>query len=443
MDSQSNFDNDVCIIGLGYVGLTLAVTMAKMGFNVNGVEIRDEVLNLINNEQAHFHEPGLQSSLKNVIRSKKLRVSKYIENTKCSVYIITVGTPLNKNGYSRMDVITNVVSDLSKFLKDDDLVILRSTVKIGVTRGVVLPILEKTNKKFSLAFCPERTLEGKALLELRTLPQIVGGLDENSSFRCSQIFSRLTPTIVKVSSIETAEMIKLTDNAQRDVLFAYSNEIARACEEVGINAVEVINSGKFGYPRTNLALPGPVGGPCLEKDSHILCESMKHIKLEITKSARMINERQPLEVACRIKNIFLNNQNKEINKNIKIVILGLAFKGIPETDDLRGTMATPIANSLKKQFEVLNIYGFDPVVKIKDIEEIDFIPISNIEKAFDKTDIIVFQNNHIFFQKLDLEKYVMLMNKNSLVYDFWNIFNKNELQLGKGVKYVSLGDASQ
>lgn len=442
MDNQYKLDNDVCIIGLGYVGLTLAVTMAKMGFNVNGVEIRDEVINSIKNEQAHFHEPGLHNTLRNVIRSKKLRVSKKIEKNKCTVYIITVGTPLNKDGVSRMDMITNVVSDVAKVLKDGDLVILRSTVKIGVTRSVVLPILKKTNKKFSLAFCPERTLEGKALLELRTLPQIVGGFDEKSSFRCSQIFSRLTPTIVKVSSIETAEMIKLTDNAQRDVLFAYANEISRACEEVGINAVEVINSGKFGYPRTNLALPGPVGGPCLEKDSHILCESMKSINLEITKSARLINERQPIEVASRIKNIF-KKQNKKFKKDIKIVILGLAFKGFPETDDLRGTMAIPIANSLKNQFDVVKIYGFDPVVKKNNIEEINLIPISTIEKAFEKTDIIVIQNNHSYFQKLDLEKYVKLMNTNALVYDFWNLFNKKELQLDKGVKYVSLGDASK
>jgi nucleotide sugar dehydrogenase len=413
--------------------------MAKMGFNVNGVEIRDEVINSIKNEQAHFHEPGLHNTLKTVLRSNKLRVTKKIAKSKCTVYIITVGTPLNKDGISRMDMITSVVNDVAKVLKDNDLVILRSTVKIGVTRNVVLPILKKTKKNFSLAFCPERTLEGKALSELKTLPQIVGGLDEKSSFRCSQIFSRLTPTIVKVSSIETAEMIKLTDNAQRDVLFAYANEISRACEQVGINAVEVINSGKFGYPRTNLALPGPVGGPCLEKDSHILCESINTIELEITKSARLINERQPIEVAARIKKIYTSRKHEKFPR---IVILGLAFKGYPETDDLRGTMAIPIANALKKEFNVEKIYGFDPVVNKINIENINLVPITDINKAFTKTDIVVIQNNHSYFQKLDIEKYVNLMSPNAIVYDFWNLFNKKELQLENNVKYVSLGDAS-
>ena len=144
---------------------------------------------------------------------------------------------------------------------------MRSTVKIGTTRNLVHPVLEASGKRFDLAFCPERTVEGQALEELRWLPQIVGGETLDVTVRAGQLFQFLTPTVVRVSSVETAEMVKLVDNSQRDVHFAYSNEVARVCDVIGISAAEVIQAGKRGYPRTNLPMPGPVGGPCLEKDS--------------------------------------------------------------------------------------------------------------------------------------------------------------------------------
>ena len=231
-------DQQVCVIGLGYVGLTLAVVMADVGFQVLGVEIRDEVCNALASGMPHFNEPGLEQRLQRVIRSGHFKFAKRIPfDVGSSVYIITVGTPLSADGKARMDMVQNVAREVALHLREGDLVIMRSTMKLGTTRSVVMPLLEAAGKQFDLAFCPERTLEGKALTELRQLPQIVGGSNA-ATVRASQLFSYLTPTVIRVSDLETAEMIKLIDNTHRDVAFAFANEVARACDAVGVSAAE-------------------------------------------------------------------------------------------------------------------------------------------------------------------------------------------------------------
>ena len=299
-------DGHVCVLGLGYVGLTLAVAMADVGFKVLGVEIRDDVLDLLGKGQPHFHEPGLAEKLRRTVRSGAFRFAKQIPfGWGGSVYIITVGTPVDAECKVRLGMIEAVSREVAAHIKDGDMVIVRSTVKLATTDKVVAPILDQAGVHYDIAFCPERTLEGKALVELHQLPQIVGAKSRAASVRASQLFQFLTPTVVRVSDAETAEMIKLIDNAQRDVQFAYANEVARACDAIGISAAEVIRAGKLGYPRTSLPMPGPVGGPCLEKDPHILAEGLRSrgLEPEITVAARRVNERQPAEAVMYIKSL--------------------------------------------------------------------------------------------------------------------------------------------
>ena len=198
-------DREVCILGLGYVGLTLAVTMADIGFKVVGVEVLDDVVESLSKGVPHFFEPGLESRLKRVIKYGNFLIKKKIpDKWNGSVYIITVGTPLDENKRVRLDMVKNVSSEVASHIKEDDLVIMRSTLRLGTTRNIVLPILKRKCNKFDLAFCPERTLEGKALIELRQLPQIVGGMSGQVSVRVSQLFQLITPTVVRVSDVETA-----------------------------------------------------------------------------------------------------------------------------------------------------------------------------------------------------------------------------------------------
>lgn len=433
-------DNLVCVVGLGYVGLTLATVMADVGFQVLGIEIREEVLNKLACGEPHFHEPGLTEKLRRLVKKELIRFSKHIPvDWHGNVYIITVGTPLNKEKKPRLDMIEHATKEVEEHLKCGDLVIMRSTVKPGTTRQVVMPILARKNVPFDLAFCPERTLEGIALTELRHLPQIVGGSTESAAIRASRIFQYLTQTVIRVSDIETAEMIKLVDNAQRDVMFAYANEIARACDVLGISATEVIESGKLGYERTKLAAPGLVGGPCLEKDSYILAEGlMEHgLEPEITLQARKINERQPSEVISYLANICKKIGN--FPETPKISLLGLAFKGRPETDDLRGTMAKNVLLTLKQFFPAAYYYGYDAIVSEAEIKNFGVAYSPTIELLFRKANIVLILNNHPIFSNMPLEELAFLLAEPAIIYDFWNLFRASNLKLPRHVGYISLG----
>ncbi len=433
-------DQRICIVGLGYVGLTLAVSMAEVGFTVQGVEVRDEVIKKLDCKKAHFYEPGLDNRLSRMIDCDRFLYSKDIpKNFNASVYVITVGTPLSQEKRSRFDIVENATKQVSEYLKNGDLIIMRSTVKLGVTRKIVIPILNNVGCHYDIAFAPERTLEGNALEELRSLPQIIGGDTYKASIRASQLFQFLTPTVVRVSDIETAEMIKLVDNAQRDVMFAYSNEIASACDVIGISAAEVIRAGKLGYPRTNLPLPGPVGGPCLEKDSYILAEGLteKGYKAKITLAARECNESQPKYIAKYLKKLIVNNNFKQ--NNLIISLLGIAFKGKPITDDLRGTMARPILNELRNIFHQSTFRGFDPVVEDKDLIDFGLEPSKNLEDSFKDANIVLILNNHHLFSSMPLSNLSDLMCKNGIIYDCWNMHDGKNLSLPKTINYIALG----
>lgn len=432
-------DKTVCIFGLGFVGLTLATAMADAGFHVIGIEIRDEVLKDLNSGDPHFFEPGLSAHLKRVIKSGHLKVYKEIPKpSPASVYIITVGTPLDAENNINLTSMTNVSNEIAEHLKDGDLVILRSTVKLGTTRNVVKPLLEKAGKKLSLAFCPERTVEGQAMAELRYLPQIVGADNLTTSVRASQLFQFLTPTIVRVSDMETAELIKLIDNTKRDVLFAFSNEVARICDAVGLSAKEVVTSGRFGYSRTNLPFPGPVGGPCLSKDSHILAQSLESygITPAITMASRTVNENQALEVVNFISTFCAHLP--AFPDKPKIAMLGFAFKGRPETDDVRGSTAKPILEAVKDKFPHATYVGYDPVVDRHDIETFGVYPEDDLNAAFKDTNLVIIMNNHPAFEKMSLEDLASEMATPGVIYDFWNLYD-GSLNLPKKIQYLALG----
>jgi len=433
-------DKSVCIMGMGYVGLTLATVMAEVGFDVIGIEIRDDVLEMLDRGEPHFHEPGLAQRLKRLVQRRRIKFSKHIpENCSASVYIITVGTPLDTSGKIRTDMIENVSREVSRTIKKGDMVIMRSTVKLGTTRNVVLPILNESGVTFDLAFCPERTLEGQALAELRRLPQIAGGYTLPSTIRAAQMFQFLTPTVVRVADIETAEVVKMVDNTQRDVHFAFSNEVARICDAVGISAAEVVRAGKLGYARTNLPMPGPVGGPCLEKDPHILAEGLQEygIQPEISLAARRVNERQPEEVIGYLSELLRTWHG--FPETPVISLLGIAFKGRPATDDLRGTMARPILNALQKRFPQSVFRGYDPVVSRKEINNFGLDPCTSLNKALKGAHLALILNNHVVFENMSIEDEASAMSPPGLIYDFWNHFDVRDLSMPEGVAYMALG----
>lgn len=432
-------DTNICIVGLGYVGLTLAVAMAAAGFKVHGVEISDEVLGALDKKRAHFSEKGLNTLLANQIECGSFSYSRSIQPERGSkVYIVTVGTPVGNDKRTKIDGLEAVLHSISDVLNDGDMVILRSTVRIGTTRSIAKPILDASGKDYDLAFCPERTLEGRALQELPSLPQIVGGIDHQSTFRAAQMFSFLTPSVIRVNDCETAETIKLVNNTQRDYLFAFANEVAFICDAVGISVSEVIRAANLGYSRSHLPMPGPVGGPCLEKDPYILAEGLEFLGFtpELSLAARKWNEALPQNIVEQLAKRIASDLSSELHK---IAILGLAFKGRPATDDLRGSMAYPLLDRIKQKFPKSAIWGWDAVAESEALQSFGIQIAPSLETAFDGADLVILQNNHEVFESMDLQRLSSLMQPNAIIYDFWNQHDARNIALANGVSYLGLG----
>jgi len=432
-------DSHICVIGLGYVGLTLAVALADSGFTVHGVERDRRILAMLTKGAAHFSEVGLNNKLAEQIGSGRFTFSETIEfDPHTTVYIVTVGTPVGSNKRTQVEALSTVIEGVNRVLKESDLVILRSTVRVGTTRTIVQPILAQSGRNYDLAFCPERTLEGKAMSELRTLPQIVGGIDDASTFRASQMFSFLTPSVIRVRDVETAEMVKLINNTQRDYIFAFANEVAAMCDVLKISASEVIKAGNIGYPRANLPMPGPVGGPCLEKDPYILAEGFENqrFKPKLALAGRHWNESLPNWTIDAVAKEF-----RRVSKHppAQIAILGLAFKGMPETDDLRGTLALPIIARLQQEFPSAKMIGWDALVPAANIKALGIQPVGELPEAFQGSSIVIIQNNHPVFESMNIVKLAGLMANPGLIYDYWNQHDPWNTKLPDSVFYHGLG----
>lgn len=427
---------EIVVVGLGYVGMTMAAHLLDRGFKVCGVEIRDEVLDKLKSGKSFFHEPGLDSLISRHLNTENFKFGRAIpKNFGKRLFMITVGTPLNDHKDVNLDLIINAAQEVASQLKKGDLVVLRSTVKVGTTDEVVQPILDFTNVEYGLAYCPERTLEGAALKELGYLPQIIGTNNKKIINELLGFFSRLTDSVVVVSNTKTAEIIKLTDNMQRDAIFAVSNHVADICNIHGVRAKEVIHLGNLGYSRNKLFNPGPVGGPCLEKDSYIFSESfaINERKNTLALVARKVNE-NILSNATTFIMTLINSKN--IINVVTITILGMAFKGIPETDDLRGSPSIELIRQIQKISPLTIIRSWDPLVKELSVKGVAHY--GNIDEAITGSDVVILMNNHVALGELDLHNMSKKLNENAIVYDFWDRYDPLQ-NLSNSVKYFAWG----
>jgi UDP-N-acetyl-D-mannosaminuronic acid dehydrogenase len=428
------------IVGLGYVGQTLAVVLADVGFKVYGSEKDEKTLESIKKCESHIKEPGINLLLKKYL-NKNLFVGKPEEviTNDVDAFIIAVTSPVDKKTkLPNLEIVKSAVYEIKDRLKPGQCVFLRSTVPVGTTRNVVKPILEESGLKagedFYLAFTPERTAEGVALKELRMLPQIIGGINDKSVDEAAKIFRRTTPTILCVSSLEAAELIKLLDNSYRDLRFAYANEIGRYCEKIGLNTFEIVNAANQGYPRNNIPVPSPgVGGACLTKDPYILIDCAKKVgeNLDLVSKSRDINEQVTKRMVEELK------KHGQL-KNKKIFVAGFAFKGKPETNDMRDSPTIDLVKYLS--FENALIVGFDTCVEEEKIRSLGVEHVKNIEDGIKDADVAIFMTNHEFFSNLDAKEIFSKMKKDGIVYDGWGIFNKHEIEkMGLVYKGVGIG----
>ncbi|HTY79123.1 MAG TPA: nucleotide sugar dehydrogenase [Candidatus Bathyarchaeia archaeon] len=428
----------ICVVGTGHIGLPLAAVLAEAGFVVTGYDTNDDFISRVNTTGVPgFLEEGLDDLLSRHLHKRLTLTSTPPAGQ--DIYIVTVGTPLEP-GTQRpnLDRIRTAVQRLAAAgFGPNPLIVLRSTVSIGTTRNVVLPELQRHAARFGLAFCPERTIEGKAIPEMRSLPQIIGGLDDESAVRAEALFRLITPSIVRVSSLEAAEMIKLINNTYRDLTFAFANEVALVAEHMGLSAAEMIHAANVDYPRSNVARPGFVGGPCLEKDALILIDSLRKIdfKPRVIEEARKINHALPDHVASRVIQ-ELRGLRRAPARIKKVLITGFAFKGRPATEDVRGSAAIPVMRRL--QSSRIEVWGHDFVTPEKVIADLG-AHACTLEDGFEGADAVIIMNNHPGYQSAGIPALARRLRAPALLFDSWGLFTPEAFRDVRDLHYGTLG----
>lgn len=421
------------VIGLGYVGLTLAIAAADNGVDAYGVEVNRHIKDCLSKNHAHFFEPGLDALIKRHNHETFHCVEQFPEDKKFDAFIITVGTPLLK-GEKRpnFEYIKSALQSIKHVYTGDQLVILRSTVSVGTTRNVVLPFLAqlcgRPEEELLIGMCPERTVEGKAVEELTHLPQIISGSNEAALEIAQKFFRHMTPYVIPVSSLEEAELVKLYCNTYRDMTFALGNVFCMAAQTFGVDGLSVIQHANQGYARSNIALPGFVAGPCLEKDAYILINNMPACdSKDFIMSGRKFNE--------SLEDIVVRWVEKRIGapeKGKAVALSGMAFKGQPETSDLRGSSSVYIAEKLKDRGYCLHLHDF--VALPEELEALNLGQVfTDIYEASRDASLLMVLNNHKQYFNLQEREELLHSKGGFAILDAWgvcsNLYNHSDIEV--------------
>jgi UDP-N-acetyl-D-mannosaminuronic acid dehydrogenase len=418
------------VIGMGYVGLTMTAAMARKGYEVYGVEVQPAILDSLSRGQPHIFEPGVAEVFEELI-GKRIFVTPELPPDLVDAAIICVSTPVDPTTHRPyLKNVAVAAEQIAERCSPQTLVVVRSTVPVGTSRDVVLPPLADRWGSAHLVMAPERTIQGLALRELVELPQVVGGLDERSLELGLALFGGLATQVVPVSSLETAELVKLTNNCHTDVIYAFGNEVARLTERLGLDPLEVIRATNLDYPRPDIAKPGYVGGGCLSKDPYIMmsgAERSGHMPGLIS-AARALNEDLPVHVAKRVAEMMQATGGRTLT------VLGWAYKGWPPTDDMRGS---PIA-AMMPVFTAagIDVLGHDPLVTGDVIRAYGGEPVE-LQRGFRDADALLLITDHPDYRNLNLGD-LLAGSHVRVVYDSWRILDRAQIA-ASGVQYASLG----
>ncbi|MDO7786857.1 nucleotide sugar dehydrogenase [Desulforamulus aquiferis] len=407
----------ICVVGLGYIGLPTAGAFAEAGAYVHGVDINEELINKVSKGENPYVEPGLDELIKKVIGQGMLTVG--IRPIEADVFIIAVPTPCTSDHKADLSYCHNAMKAIKPYLRKGNLIILESTVYPGATKEVVLEPLKKKGfkpgKDVYIAHCPERVIPGKIIEELVNNYRVIGGINEKSAEKAKELYSLFVKGEIYTSDIETAEMVKLMENTFRDVNIALANEMAKICNQIGINAWEAIGLANK-HPRVNLHQPGPgVGGHCIAVDPYFVIESAPE-QSKLIKTARQINRNMPKYVLEMV-------QSNVIPKK-KVAILGLSYKA--NIDDTRESPSIEIVELLRQKGYIVSAH--DPFVEDS----------AGLKECLYNADCVVITVDHDSFKTLNPEMCEGLM-ANQLVIDTKNTINHREWREA-GFQVLLLGD---
>ncbi len=378
--------------GCGHVGLPLAASLSESGQIVTAFDINQSAVEEVNQGKATFYEKNLNEAISSNLGKSFFATSDPNSISAANVIIMIVGTPLDVHLNPDPNAVVDALLEVKDYLKDDQFLILRSTVYPGVTRRIE-EVLLRLNRRIPVAFCPERIVEGDAMKELKQLPQIVGVRDDQTFHAAKRVFD-LLGVISYRTTPEEAELAKLFTNTWRYIKFAAANQFWMMSNSSGIEYENVRKAIRFEYPRAS-DLPGAgfAAGPCLFKDTMQLAAfSGNHFQLG--NAAMQINEGQPDYIVEKLKEKY------SLDK-MRVGILGMAFKG--ESDDRRSSLAYKLKRILT--FNSLEVFTSDPYIK-------DDPMLVSEEELLRKSDLVVIAAPHLIYKQLSIATPVV---------DIWNL----------------------
>lgn len=376
----------ISVVGLGYIGLPTAALLASKGYNVVGTDISQNAVDTINQGRIHIVEPDLDAFVRSAVKAGRLKASTVPQAG--DIYMICVPTPFHEGGaipQPNLDYVLAATRSIAPFIKSGDLVILESTSPVGTTEQMQT-VLSESGVKVSevhIAYCPERVLPGKIMIELVENDRIVGGVTPAATKSVADFYRTFVRGEVLETDAKTAEMCKLTENSFRDVNIAFANELSLICEKEGINVWNLIQLANR-HPRVNILQPGPgVGGHCIAVDPWFIV-ARDPVNAKLIRAAREINNYKTKWVIDRIK-VVVASESVRLGRKPKVACLGLAFK--PDIDDLRESPALHISLSLQAQ-------GYDIVAVEPNIINHTELSLIDLTDVFDKADVFVVLVKH-------------------------------------------------
>lgn len=355
----------VGVIGLGYVGLPLAVEKAKAGFRTTGFDVQQKKVDMVN-QGINYIGDVVQEDLAALVKSGMLRAtSDFSFVGECDFIAICVPTPLDEHQQPDISYVRDSVIEISKYLKKESIVVLESTTYPGTTEELVKPLLEKGSglvcgEDFYLGFSPERVDPGNLIYKTKNTPKVVGGIGKDATEVIAAVYRAvLSSDVYEVSSPAIAEMEKILENTYRNVNIGLVNELAKLCHEMGISIWEVIDAAKTKPYGFQAFYPGPgLGGHCIPLDPYYLSWKAREygFHTSMIESSMMINDRMPEYTVERASKI-LNRFRKALNGS-KVLVLGVAYK--QDIDDYRESPALKVIEILERQGAEVTYY--DPWV---------------------------------------------------------------------------------
>ena len=431
MNSYPDPRLSIGIIGGGFVGITLAGHLLQnLNLSVTILERDSAKVKLFELGNYQVFEPELNQILDNSRLDGRLLFNNEATELLDCVFI-SVGTPKGMSSEEQLESFERVILSVEAKIKGGGFIYLRSTVSLGITQKLADWISSSHRKDLSIYFAPERTAEGNAIQELRTLPQVVGGAMQSRSegFKMLEILGFKT---VICSSSKVAELVKLSCNTWRDTIFAFANELAGIADFEGVNVREVIETANQDYIRGGIPKPGPVGGPCLSKDSHILLDNKPYALDSMILAGRFVNERLIQKVSEYLISSAVGSEPYLVE------ILGAAFKGKPFTNDVRDGLADQIISTVLIEKGVgVSFWITDSTLEVTDLLMLQEFWHGGTHP--DSPQVVIIGHNGEWVTSPKIAQYLQNLSQDVTIIDLWGV-TRNISGVSADIKLLGSGN---